>query len=477
MQARAYYYWGSVHRDRNEQAMAVEKYLKATGFAQKAKDKALLGRVYANVGYIYYLQEFYEKADSVYRQAEQIGLQLRDTFLWTSSLAMQGKILLYQNHYPQAEEKLLQALHISKDSKLNEAKAGIYSALSSLYARTGEGSKSLHYAKQNFSLQRDTLHCYRTFLKLGDAYYQTEQYDSATLYIKKSLGSSSHATKAGAYMRLADIAKAQGDAELSLNMERLHSAHKDSAALSRQNTQIIEAEQSIKMQHQQTRYEHCLKEYRYYILLSALITAVSIYLLRVRYLKKLNLQKQKARSKERELHRQYLLSKEETKRKEGQIAVLQQKIEQHHLDEAQKKQMQKELEELNEQHTLPLKKTLQYSDVYAKMKRMITDYKKHGNSKESLTDDEWSRFMAETEKSGILLKLAAKHRFDKREIYYCHLLLAGFSIEERKLILQVARATIYRIEQQIFQKTGVPYQAKELPKLLKSMISNVSTDV
>lgn len=476
MQARAYYLWGSIYRDRNRQAEAVEKYLKAADFAQKADDKALLGRIYSNAGYLYYLQDFYTKADSLYRQVEQMGIQLKDTSLWISSLAMQGKIRLYQNHYPQAEKKLLQALHVSTDFGQNEIKAGIHSALTTLYVRIGKYSKALQHARQNFNLQKDTLHCYRTFLELGDAYYKAGEYDSATLYIRKSLSSSSPATKSEAYMRLADIAKIQGDIELSLDMARLNSAYKDSANLSQQKTGIIKAEQAIEMLHRQTQYEYYLQEYRYYILFLIFIGMASIYLLRKCYLKRLDKQRQKALLKEKEQRQQYSLLKEKTKQKEEQIAALQQKIARHHLDEILKERMQAQLEELNEQHTLLLKKTLQYSEVYAKMKRIISDYQERGNSKESLTEEEWSRFMAETEKSGNLLKLATEHKFDDKEIRYCHLLLAGFSIKERMLILQIACATLYRTEQQIFRKMGIPYQAKELQRVLKGMINGVSVN-
>ena len=96
MQARAYYLWGSVCRDKNRQTEAIEKYIRATDLAQKAGDEVLLGRIYANAGYIYYLQKFYAKADSIYRQAEQISIRLKDTSLQISSLAMQGNIQLYQ---------------------------------------------------------------------------------------------------------------------------------------------------------------------------------------------------------------------------------------------------------------------------------------------------------------------------------------------------------------------------------------------
>ena len=326
MQAQAYYLWGSVCRDKNKQTEAIEKYIRATDFAQKAADKVLLGRIYANAGYIYYLQEFYAKADSIYRQAEQISIQLKDTSLQISSLTMQGSMQLYQKDYQQAEKKLLQAESLLKDVRQNAIKANVFSALSTLYTRTGKSTKALQYAKQNFKLQKDTLHCYRTFLELGDAYYQTGQYDSATIYIRKSLSSSSYSTKEAAYMRLADIARAQGDISWSLNMEQLYSTYKDSTNLSRQRTGIIETEQTIEMLHQQTLYESYLKEYRYYILCSILIGIGSIYLLRKRYLKKFHQQRQKALLKEKELRSQYLSVKEETKQKEEQIAALQQKI-------------------------------------------------------------------------------------------------------------------------------------------------------
>lgn len=476
MQAQAYYLWGSVCRDKNKQTEAIEKYIRATDFAQKAADKVLLGRIYANAGYIYYLQEFYAKADSIYRQAEQISIQLKDTSLQISSLTMQGSMQLYQKDYQQAEKKLLQAESLLKDVRQNAIKANVFSALSTLYTRTGKSTKALQYAKQNFKLQKDTLHCYRTFLELGDAYYQTGQYDSATIYIRKSLSSSSYSTKEAAYMRLADIARAQGDISWSLNMEQLYSTYKDSTNLSRQRTGIIETEQTIEMLHQQTLYESYLKEYRYYILCSILIGIGSIYLLRKRYLKKFHQQRQKALLKEKELRSQYLFVKEETKQKEEQIAALQQKIIQKYIDEVQKEQMQKELEKLNKQHIVLLKKVLEYSDVYNKMKQIISDCKEHGISKVTLTDDEWIRFMAEIEKTGTLSKLAVEYKFSKNETHYCYLLFTDFSIKERMQILKIAHATLYRTEQRICRKMNVPYQANELQKLLKSITNSTPTD-
>lgn len=104
MQARAYYYWGSVYRDRNEQAIATEKFLMAIPFAQEAGDRVLLGRIYNNVGYLYYLQELYNKADSIFRQAEKIGIWLNDT-------------PYRQKHYPCKAESSLVKMIISKPKR------------------------------------------------------------------------------------------------------------------------------------------------------------------------------------------------------------------------------------------------------------------------------------------------------------------------------------------------------------------------
>ena len=228
MQARVYYLWGSVCRDKNRQTEAIEKYIRATDLAQKAGDEVLLGRIYANAGYIYSCRNLCKSRFHLSAsRANQYPAERYFPADFKSRHARKHTTL--PKKYQQAEKKLLQAESLLKEVRQDAIKANVFSALGALYVRTGESTKALRYAKQNFKLQKDTLHCYRTFLELGDAYYQAGQYDSATIYIRKSLASSSYSTKEAAYMRLADIARAQGDISRSLNMEQLYSTYKDSA--------------------------------------------------------------------------------------------------------------------------------------------------------------------------------------------------------------------------------------------------------
>ena len=155
---------------------------------EKVKEKRQLGLIYNNIGYIYNIQEFNQKADSIYRLMEVIAKELRDTTLWSEALSRQASIDLMkgENYFPIAEQKLLDALVAVDKMKNDGLKANISASLSNLYSRMEQKEKALHYAKLNLSLRRDTTRAYRAFFILGDAYYKSEQYDSATFYLNKS---------------------------------------------------------------------------------------------------------------------------------------------------------------------------------------------------------------------------------------------------------------------------------------------------
>ena len=434
MQAQAYYYWGSVYRDRNEQAIAAEKYLMAIPFAQEINDKVLLGRIYNNAGYLYYLQEFYNKADSIFRQAEKIGICLNDTALHAEALSMQGRIKLSQNDYHQAEKRLLQAQAVLGDSKQSGIQANIVRTLSLLYSRTHNKAKALQYAKQNISLQKDTTHCYYAFFTLGEAYFQAEQYDSATYYLNKSLASSDYGIKTDVYMRLADITKTQGKIAASLEMERLYSACRDTLEQSSQRTKILETEQRINAQLRHAQYEDSLNKYILRITLSAIICAAIIgAFLLYRHFKHRK-QEQKQLERENELHKEYVRQKE--------------------------------------QHTALVKKVRKYSDVTQKIDNILEIYKKGKVPKEFLDENDWARLLAETDPKGGINRISEMYGLSEIEFHLCILLLLDYSVTDMGRIIQRKRMSVYRIERSISKKMGRDYQAGKLQELLKNMLND-----
>lgn len=104
------------------------------------------------------------------------------------------------------------------------------------------GKEAVEFAKLSLNNQDNVKMLYRGYLLLGDAYYKTVQYDSALIYLNKALYSRDHSTKAGIYMRLADIAQKQGKLEQALEMERKYSAYLDSAQQKQQGAAIVTTE-------------------------------------------------------------------------------------------------------------------------------------------------------------------------------------------------------------------------------------------
>ena len=272
MQAKAHYYWGCVYRDMNRQAEAFREFLIAAPLTEKAKEKRQLGLVYNNIGFIYNIQGFNEKADSIYQLMEVIAQEVKDTALWSEALSKQGSIALAKGkeYFPIAEQKLSDAFGAVDRVGNNGLKANISASLSNLYSRMNQGEKALYYAKLNLSLRRDTARAYHAFFILGDAYYKCGQYDSAIFYINKSLVSRDYGRKVDAYMRLADIAMIQGNAALSVELERNSSAYKDSLYKFRRSVvanEMIEAETDAQAMLQKLRYKGRLNMYLYAFIL------------------------------------------------------------------------------------------------------------------------------------------------------------------------------------------------------------------
>lgn len=474
MQAEAYYYWGCTYRDTNQQSAAIEKYLIAAALASEVNDTQLAGRIYNNIGYLYYLQRLYEKADSIYQKTEQIGIQLNDTSLWAEALSIQGTIKLKQQLYPQAEQNLLQALRVLGNFEQDGIRSDIVAALSSLYSKVGDERKAIEYAKQNIKLQKDSLYCYRAFLLLGNAYYKIEQYDSALHYLNKALPSQSYTNKANVYMRLADIARKRGEIAQSLEMERLYSSYKDSMNLISQRDKVLEAEKQLLVKQQQIQYEHSRNKYRYYIIALTVISISFIYFSRKQYQRRIHRQNQERIQSEKVLNQQYLQLEEEVEQKEKQIEDLQNEIMQNNTDEERRKALHKELTEMNKQRIALAREALEHLDVYAKIQRIIDDYKIKGYSKESLSKEEWLKLIAEIDKKGIITQLSIRYKLSENEVHLCCLSLMDLPLIDKARTMHYKRTTIYRKEKDILEKMGESYQAGKLEIILKKHIEEAT---
>ena len=417
--ARAYYYSGCVYRDSWKKKEAMTQFLIAESLAQKTEEKRLLSLIYFNIGHLYYSQDLNTQADSAYRLAAQTGE--KDSVLQASVLTQRGLIRMEKGEefYPEAERMMLKALDIAEKLPNRRLKESVFSSLCLLYNWMENGEKAIEFAKQNLDVQKKHTTCYKAFELLGSAYYQILQYDSARYYLQKSLFTTDHATKAGAYMYLADIAKEQGDLATSLEMERNYSAHLGSMQNNSQTDDIVTAEKKL--------WFNSLPE-KHNTQSISLILSIAIPFIGISAIVILVLFRRKRQSTT------------------------------HPIAAYIPEEIHEEIFEL--------------SDVYKKMKRIIQSYKTNDSSAEMMYKDDWRQLITETDKcwGNITSILQSRYRVTEDEIRLCCLYLTDLPTSHLGYILNCTRDAVYKKADRILeQRMGFAHKEASLKDVLKKL--------
>lgn len=433
MQARAHYLWGSIYRDMNRCGDAIKKYHQAAAYAKKVDDKHLLGRIYNNTAALYYIQNLNHSADSIYRLSEQLGIQQNDSNLLAESLSQRGRIKMENgtDGYAEAEEMLLQALNMAHAIKNAGIEANISAHLSTLYSRMDLGEKALYYAKRNLELKKYPTHNPRGFLLLGNAYYKMGQYDSATVFLNRSLATKGYGIKSDAYMRLADIAIKQEYMSRAAEYEKLHSIYNDSAHSSLQDVDITKTEKQLQITENRI-LAHSFRTIHTY-LIAILIAILVVVCLLWRYRKKT-------------------------------IDFLQ------HND-VQKEAIETAFKKLTNRRNTLTKETYELSEIYIKMKKIIQDHRNKDKSELQFEEEDWQQLIVETDMrwQNITLRLREQYDLTQEEIRLCCLYLTDFPTSHLQYILNCSRDSVYRKGYIILEnKMGLSRKSTSLKKVLKS---------
>lgn len=449
MQAKAHYYWGCIWRNREIYPQALSRFFTAISYAQKASDHKLTGYIYNNIANLYFLQKLYEQADSIYQITETIAVQKKDSGLWADALSQQGMIAIDRGkeYYHEAEQKILHAFKISRHIAQKKMVAKTAYSLSLLYGRMNMGEKAVEFAKLNLNNQETSNTLDRAYLVLGDAYYKTALYDSASIYLNKSLCSEDEYTKAGAYMRLADIAKKQGKLETALEMERKYSFYLNRVQQKQQNVAIVTTEKNIIIQRKQLEYKANLNQFYHYM-----ITGIAIFLSLFFILwKKHRKEKSNFEQKEIELNKKL---EDLLQQKNEQINLLQEEIARHNNNQTERDSLKEELHKLKTERQALLNESYEHSEVHVKMKRIIQAYKKTDKSSEHFNEEDWKQLIAETDVrwNNITIRLAAKYPLSQDEICLCCLHLTDIPTSHFRYLMECSRDAIYKKGKRILEQ-------------------------
>lgn len=463
LQARAYYCWGSLYRDRNDYSQAIDKYTIALSHINGRSENAeLKASLYSNLGYLYYTQGLSTEADSIYQRAELLAKSQKDTASLCYTLSQRGMISLEQGktYYPKAEQQMQQALSIGKAFSDSTILVPIYHSLSMLYSLMPKPEQALLYARLNYSGLKDTQHCYRTFLLLGNAYFINGQYDSAGIFLQKILKAERYYdTKADACMRLSEIAQKKGDMETSILLERKRTMYQDSAQINQQGHDIL----NTVIAHERNN-SNTISKRSTYILCTVSTIFLAISFVCIFYFRKKHLQ-HKAEKKEweetlqAEIAKANLRRKQELAEKERENATLQEKVSQLVVKKPTHRQEE-----------------YKTSALYIKVSRITKDLQKV-ETKENLNEEEWSQFTALTNAGwyGIITYLDERYNLSAEEIRICCLYLAQVPVIHMGHFLHIqSRSTIQARTKNILLKMGAP-QGLSLKNVLFSLAEQLKS--
>lgn len=223
-EARGEYNRGCILYQNHRQAgQALDVFQRVKTLMERCGNTWWLGRTYGRMAYIYHSQGMLSQADSLYCKAEQICVQVGDTALWLETLERRSihLIAMGEEHYREAETQLLKVCQLAQRKLFLKNKIRCMLTLSQLYSYMEDGRRALWFAREAWLQEPDTTRKYMSSLLIGEAHYKQDHYDSATVWLERTITCRpSLAVRSAAYMRLADIAEELGDVEKALLIRR-----------------------------------------------------------------------------------------------------------------------------------------------------------------------------------------------------------------------------------------------------------------
>ena len=478
LRAKSHYYLGRVYQDMNDIRGVIREFLTAMPLAEEADDYYLICLLQGNLGLLFENNGLLEEADSLYKCAVRLAKKKNDSIRWATALLNIGHIGIERGEkfYNEAESNLKQALKIA-EAKQSEVivKRKASELLGCLYERNGNTPEAIHFTKKSLDLQTDSTQMYGGYLLLGSAYYKLQQYDSAAIYLNKSLHSSNNYTKEGAYMRLADIAKKQKHLEDAIIFQEKYNSYHNAAANDEAPIELIES--LNEMIHQQTvnKYKSFIVQYKSYILFLfvILLFIIVLYLVKQKYTKRkfIVLQTEKAHliSCENQLqHKLHLkeieieqLNKQfndcDNDRQKQRQFIIEQKtlMEEKELISIEICKLlhvkEQTIEMLNRKYFKP---TMEETPIYQKIIAIKKENCKTPDEIVKLSESDWKELVQELNHltNDFTYRLEKKYMLlSKDDIHFCCLIKIGFKFGEMKDILGCTLDAVYKREKAILK--------------------------
>lgn len=455
-EARGEYNRGYILHKLRQSGQALEIFQRAKTLMEQCGNAWWLGRTYGRMAYIYHSQGMYSQADSLYRKTEQLAVQVGDTALWLETLDRRSVHLIAQGeeHYREAETQLLKACQLAHHKLFLKNKIRCMLTLSQLYSYMEDGRRALWFAREAWLQEPDTTRKYMSGLLTGEAYYQLNRYDSAIIWFEKTIAyRPSLAVRSAAYMRLADIAEEQGDAEKALAYQKKYQQAETELTEQSQVTEIRLTEQSQAHRQEQVQMKQLIL-----ICLAAIgALAVCIVLLlgrRARERKRLRGQMDALMKFWWREHRVLLSAEPSVVEPEGLLLPFNEPKEVHSLIDFD-----------------DLISHLRETELYAKVTRILSYHQSYNDYEEHFTVEDQNELLNLINRftDGFITRLEKQVSLSEKDLRFCGLHLLGLSTQDIAILLEKDRSGVYKRQKRLLHQYFPDAGDEKLEKVLKSI--------
>lgn len=201
--ALSYYYMGRVYSDMHKSLQAQQYYLKALELGEDLNMPDLLFKIYNSLGTLYCFQDIYEQALPLYKKTISLLNEKKDSTNLSFALRNAARAFKETGQTDSAIVYYKKALKIATPQSISS----LLNDLGIVYLQKKEYGEAYDCFTNAIELCNSIQLLAPKYLNLGKYFYQTAQYDSAQVYLNKSVQSPILFTQAGSLYLLAQIEK------------------------------------------------------------------------------------------------------------------------------------------------------------------------------------------------------------------------------------------------------------------------------
>lgn len=401
-------------------------------------------RVYNTIGYLYVVNDFYEKAELYSLKAIFTGYNIKDSLLIADALGTFCRARLYSGD-TKIKQYLWQAIKLSKNSPNNITLTNLYYTLSDVYFRDYNKDSTLYYALLAKEVNKDSIMDYSICNMIGTAYTERGEIDSARYYMHKAAQCPRVGVKRVAYMCLSDIETALGNSQKALEYERLYSAYQDSVEAQSQRVDIKNAEKAVALMQTKENNKREKKTY-FYVIIVLFFVAIVITVIACRRIKNHRALIRNTEEKLEFITKQLQTVSDKLRRKTDLLEKMKCQTEEYGINAGRIEQLQKEIIKLNAQRLAIISEISAHSTIYQKLSRIIAQGHAKGEASERMEESDWIELVSVTSQlyPDLILTLRRDYGLKEADIRFCSLVLADYNLNELSFVLFRTQSAIHK---------------------------------